>query len=51
MNNVTPSLGGHVTLEDEGGEWSGFCQLLGKTESHQNERDPEVVHVCDNMVE
>ncbi|XP_039682836.1 transcription factor MYB52 [Medicago truncatula] len=29
---VTPPLGGHVTPEaDEGGEWSGSWQLLGKT--------------------
>ncbi|AES89360.1 hypothetical protein MTR_4g072920 [Medicago truncatula] len=42
---VTPPLGGHVTLEaDEGGERSGSWQLLGKTESYQNEM-AEVVEV------
>ena len=43
---VPPLLGEHVTLEaDEDGERSGFWQLLGKTESHRNERDPEAVQV------
>jgi len=51
-HTVTPLLGGHVTPEaDEGGEWSGSCMLLGKTESHRNERDPEAVQVWDCMVE
>jgi hypothetical protein len=43
---ITLLFGGHVKLEvDEGGEWSGSGQLLGKTESHRNERVPKVVHV------
>ena len=36
---------------DEDGERSGFWQLLDKTESHRNERDPEAVQVWDYMVE
>jgi len=44
--HVTPLLGGHVMLEaDEGGEWSGSWQLLGKTESHWNERDPKIMQI------
>ncbi|KEH38540.1 hypothetical protein MTR_2g073130 [Medicago truncatula] len=36
--------GGHVTPEAvKGGEWFSSWQLLGKIESHQNERDPEAV--------
>jgi hypothetical protein len=51
-NPVLPPLGGHVTPEaNEGGEWSGSWKLLGKTESHHNERDPEAVQVWDCMVE
>ena len=47
-----PLLGGHVTLEAyEGGECFGSWQLLGKTESHQNEKDLEAMHVWDCMVE
>jgi len=38
-----PPLGGHVMLE--GGEWSSSWQLLGKTESYRNERDPEAMQV------
>jgi len=41
--HVTPPLGGHVMPKaDEGREWSGSWQLLGKTESHRNERDHEL---------
>jgi len=48
---VMHPFGGHVTLDaNEGEEWFGSWQLLGKTESHQNERDLEVVQVCDYMV-
>jgi hypothetical protein len=36
---------------EEGEQWSGSWQLLGKTESHRNERDPKVVQVWDCMVE
>jgi len=46
MNNVTPPLGGHVTLEaDMGREWSDSWQLLSKTESHRNEMDLKAVQV------
>jgi hypothetical protein len=50
---VTPPFGGHVIMleVDEDRKWFGSWKLLGKTESHRNERDPKVVQVWDCMVE